>query len=171
MEIPYNHEKLSARPGGKMRTTLLIVGFVAMASIGIADPLQVSTSAVDTACAGSSTPPYCGVLFDTQGPNASGTAVLNGTFGPASAQETVSASAFAGYGVLKATASSSYSVSGTPEDIGVTANATFEDILTIGDPLLNGQAGLLYLSYSLDGQVSGSAFGVVVTEAGTSLGQ
>lgn len=157
-----------------MRTALLLAMFLAGAALSFASSLQVLTSADDTACAGSSTPPFCGVLYDTQGANASGLAVLNGTFGPSSAQETVSADAFASYGILNASASSSYNVSGTPESIGVTANATFEDILTItdpSDPALNGQPGLLYLSYALDGQISGSAFAVVVTQAGTSLGQ
>jgi len=155
-----------------MRACLLIALFLGVAALSSASSLQASTSAADTVCIGSSTPPFCGVFYDTQ--NSSGTAALSGTFGPASAHETVSSDAHAAYGVLNASASSSYSVSGTPESDFVTANSTFEDILTItdpSDPALNGQPGLLYLSYSLDGQVSGSAFAVVVTKAGTSLGQ
>jgi hypothetical protein len=157
-----------------MRTALLVALFLATTSLGFASSLQVSTDAADVACIGSSTPPFCGVFYETQGQDASGTAILNGTFGPTSAQETVAADAHAGYGVLNSSASSSYSVSGAPESVFVAASSTFEDILTItdpSDPSLTGQPGLLYLSYSLDGQVSGSAFAVVLTDAGTSLQQ
>jgi hypothetical protein len=62
----------------------------------------------------------------------------------------------------------------TPESVFASANAFYEDILTITDPSnpsLNGQAGILDLSYSLDGSVIGSAFAVVITESGTSLQQ
>lgn len=153
-----------------MRTSRWLV-LIAWVSLGLARSLQASTSAVDTVCIGSSTPPFCSVFFLTQPQDASGTATLNGTFGPTSAQETVTANAHAGYGVLNASASSSYSVSGTPESDFVTANSSFEDLLTISDPILNGQAGSLYVSYSLDGQITGSGFGVVIAQGGTSPGQ
>ncbi len=157
-----------------MRTALLAAVFLAGTSLSLADPLSVSTDAADVACIGNSTSPFCGIFRVEQDQDASGTAILNGTFGPTTAQETVAADAHASYGVLNSSASSSYSVSGAPESVFVAASSTFEDILTItdpSDPSLDGQAGLLYLSYSLDGQVSGSAFAVVVTEAGTSLQQ
>jgi hypothetical protein len=154
-----------------MRACWLLAIFAASASLSSADSLQVSTAASDTVCIGSSTPPYCTVFHDSQPAGASGIATLSGTFGPASAHETVSADAQASYGVLGASASSSFDVSGTPESDFITANANFEDILTISDPALTGQPGLLYVSYSLDGTVSGSAFAVVVTEAGTALQQ
>jgi hypothetical protein len=57
-------------------------------------------------------------------------------------------------------------VTGTPEADFVTANASFDDLLKISDPSLNGQAGLLYVSYALSGQISGSAFAVVISAAG-----
>jgi hypothetical protein len=151
-----------------MRASLLLGMLASGVSLGFASSLQVSTSAVDDVCIGSSAPPYCSVFSDTA------TGALSGTFGPTSAQETVSADANAGYGVLHASASSTYSVSGTPEADFITANANFEDILTItdpSDPSLNGQPGLLYVSYSLDGQISGSAFAVILAQAGTSLQQ
>jgi len=154
-----------------MRIALLLVTFGALSLLSFAGPLLASTSAVDTVCIGSSTAPFCSVFFLTQPQDASGTATLSGTFGPSSAQETVSADAHAGYGVLNASASSLYSVSGTPESDFITANSSFEDILTISDPALNGQAGDLYVSYSLDGQISGSAFAVVLTQGGTSPAQ
>ncbi len=153
-----------------MRTSRWLV-LVAWVSLGLARSLQASTSAVDTVCIGSSTPPFCSVFYLTQPQDASGTATLSGTFGPTSAQETVTADAHAGYGVLNASASSSYSVSGTPESDFITANSSFEDLLTISDPLLNGQAGSLYVSYSLDGQITGSAFAVLIAQGGTSPGQ
>jgi PEP-CTERM motif len=154
-----------------MRASLLVGLLLGVATLSSATSLPVFTTAVDDVCIGSSTPPYCSLFSDSQGQNAAGTAAIAGTFGPMSAQETVTADAHAAYGVLNASASSSFSVSGTPEADFVTADSTFEDILTITDPSLNGQPGLLYVSYSLDGQVSGSAFAVVVTKAGTSLGQ
>ncbi len=153
------------------RLLLLGVSLVTITGLGVADTLQVSTNANDTVCIGASTPPFCGVSFFQQPQDSSGTAVLNGTFGPGSAQETVSANAQAAFGLLKAGASSSYSISGTPESAFVTANATSEDIITISDPSLNGQTGYLELSYSLDGTVTGSAFAVVVVKAGTALEQ
>jgi hypothetical protein len=154
-----------------MRASWLLWAFLAGASLSSADSLQVSTAANDTVCIGSSTPPFCTVFHDTQLASPPGIAALSGTFGPASAYETVSADAQASYGVLGASASSSFDVSGTPESDFITANANFEDILTISDPALNGQPGLLYASYSLDGTISGSAFAVVITEAGTALQQ
>jgi PEP-CTERM motif len=154
-----------------MRAFFFVALFLGVTALSSASSLQVLTNAVDAVCIGSSTPPFCSVFYDKQDQNAAGTAAIAGTFGPTSAQETVSADAHAAYGVLNASASSSYSVVGTPEADFVTANSTFEDILTITDPSLNGQQGLLFLSYSLDGQVSGSSFAVVITEAGTNLGQ
>ena len=154
-----------------MRIALLLTILFAGAGVSFASVLTVGTNANDTVCIGSATPPFCAVFFLSQPQNASGIANVSGTFGPSTANETVSASAQAGYGILDASSTSSFSVTGTPEADFITANANFEDIVTISDPSLNGQAGLLSLSYFLDGTVSGSAFAVVITQAGTSLGQ
>src|SRR5581483_4192413 len=154
-----------------MRIALLLTILFAGAGVSFASVLTVGTNANDTVCIGSATPPFCGVFFLSQPQNASGIANVSGTFGPSTANETVSASAQAAYGILDASSTSSFSVTGTPEADFITANANFEDIVTISDPSLNGQAGLLSLSYFLDGTVSGSAFAVVITQAGTSLGQ
>ena len=164
MRISVWNEQLS-------RLTLLGVTLVTFMSVAAADTLQVLTSASDTVCIGTSTPPFCGVSYFQETQDSTGTALLNGTFGPTSSQETVSADAHSAFGILNASASSSFDVSGTPESIGVTANATVEDIITISDPSLDGETGFLDLSYSLDGTISGSAFAVVVVKAGTSLEQ
>jgi hypothetical protein len=157
-----------------MRITWLLGMLIASAVLILADPLAVSTSAVDTVCIGSGSPPFCDIFRVQQNQDASGNAVLNGTFGPPSAQETVSADAHAAYGVLNASATSSFNVLGTPETDFISANSNFEDVMTItdpADPSLDGQPGLLNLKYSLDGTLSGSAFAVVLTDAGTTLQQ
>jgi uncharacterized protein (TIGR03437 family) len=137
--------------------------FAAAASLGLGQPPQVSLYTDDFVCIGSN----CNILFSPQ--SGSKTAALNGTFGPTSAQTTVTENSGAAFGVLNESDSSSYSISGTSQSISNIAYADFEDILTISDPALNGQPGLLSLSYSLDAQVSGNGFAAIFTSAGLGI--
>jgi hypothetical protein len=157
-----------------LRTTWLLAIFSAAASLASGDLLSFSTGANTAVCMGSSTAPFCTDVLD--GNSSSTSASLAGTFtsnfDPLNT-ETVNASARASYGVLDAGIVSTFNVN-TPESVFASANAFYEDILTMTDPSnpsLNGQAGTLDLSYSLDGSVMGSAFAVVITESGTSLQQ
>lgn len=96
---------------------------------------------------------------DSQQFDGSPSATLVNTYSGGGATISVNDAANGAPGTVGATASSTYTVSGSSVLDGYTlALGGYQDVLTISDPSLNGQAGLLYLSYSLDGQVSGSPF-------------
>jgi hypothetical protein len=106
----------------------------------------------------------------------SGEAQLSATYGSLAANQatlTAVASGDGNYGDLHAGASASFDITGSPTNAFVRGGASFVDQLTISFAPWNGQPGLLYLDYSLDGTISstgeGNAFADVSIQAGTSL--
>jgi hypothetical protein len=70
------------------------------------------------------------------------------------------------YGVLRASSSGSFDITGSPQTAVVSGVSAFRDIITINFAPWNGQPGLLYVSYTLDGTISitGSAVAGVNVE-------
>jgi hypothetical protein len=90
-------------------------------------------------------------------------------------QFNIDGSAQAGYGILHAGMSSALDTTLSVTKASSHTQAGFEDIVTIGSPVLNGQPGLLNLSYTLSGSGSSSgqstSFATVRILAGVSLEQ
>lgn len=107
----------------------------------------------------------------------SGTASISGSFGStgAGAQMSTNITATSGYGVLHAGASSSINLTGSPRLADAVGDAIFEDIITISSTAFNGQPGILFVRYNLDGTISGTgadnSFGEVYLAVGSSLEQ
>ena len=87
----------------------------------------------------------------------------------------INGTAQGGYGTLHAGMSSSLDVAGSSMEASSVAQAAFEDVLTIRYDPLNGQPGLLYLSYTLSGSGwstgQNTSFASVRIFAGTALEQ
>ena len=62
-------------------------------------------------------------------------------------------------GVLKASAATSFDISGTQATVYSFGASAFKDVLTISNPPLNGSPGLLYVSYTLNGTIAVTANG------------
>ena len=97
---------------------------------------------------------------------ANGLAQLNNTY---ASTLSVASAAQSQYGVLRATATASFNISGTPQKAFTEADASFTDILDFDFAPWNGSVGLLYIAYALAGQISstgnGNAYGSVVISA------
>jgi hypothetical protein len=63
------------------------------------------------------------------------------------------------FGVLSAEASASFDITGAPASAWAFGQATFTDLLTINFAPWTGQTGLLYVNYTLDGNVSSTGNG------------
>jgi hypothetical protein len=144
---------------------------------GWADVLTSYISAIDTAniyYGAFGTPSFVIKVHELVGGVGVPSVALSGNWGDTSASLDETSDAVAGYGVLHSDASGSYSITGTPATAGIVANSLFQDVLTINDPALNGQSGLLYLTYSLDGTVAstggGKGFAEVIVQAGQPAG-
>ena len=99
----------------------------------------------------------CTDSIDRQIDDGSVLSVTAALFSPdAQGQFGVTGSAQAGYGILHAGISSALNSAGAVMQASLHAQASFEDILTISSPALNGQPGLLYVSYNLSGSGSSS---------------
>ena len=96
-----------------------------------------------------------------------GPAQLTTTYGTLAAnQATLSATAYGNgsFGSLRAEAISSFDVTGAPTPAFVFAEGLFVDQLTISFSPLNGQQGLLFVNYALDGTISSSGAGHAFTD-------
>jgi hypothetical protein len=85
---------------------------------------------------------------------------ISGTYTPVSGVSvTAVASGDSAYGVLKASASTSFDVSGSPRAVWAEGASAFRDVMTVSFAPWNGDPGLLHVAYTLDGTISGSGNG------------
>lgn len=85
-----------------------------------------------------------------------GPVTLIQTFSGNSDTVSVSALGAASFGVLRSSASATYSIAGSPTNAFAFADAFFNDVITISYDPWNGTTGLLYINYDLDGTISSS---------------
>jgi hypothetical protein len=145
--------------------------------------LAVIFGAAGTVDAGSYTPFVSGNVWPCLGAisglnctaggnqNAFGPEQVSMTYFAGSNSLTASASGTPGYGLYKTYASASFSITGTPVVAFVRGGAESVDDVTISDPALNGQQGLLYISYSVDGTITQSGAANGFLDVGFGAGQ
>ncbi len=88
-----------------------------------------------------------------------GLAQINNTFGDAGNSLSATASGNASFGVLSARALASFNIAGPSTNAFAFGQAVFTDVITIDFAPWNGNPGLLYVSYTLDGTTSSSGSG------------
>jgi hypothetical protein len=125
------------------RTYILILATLLLVPGALAGPIlsTLSSACLGVASAG-------GVCVGQGGLNSS----IAGTLTGANGAMTYSNSASAAYGSLHVFSQSSFDV--TNDGVFAGGFARFEDVLTISNPFLNGQTGILLLGYDVDGTVA-----------------
>jgi hypothetical protein len=103
---------------------------------------------------------------------AGGLTTVDGTFGSlaAGALVTAQASAIASYGTFGVLSSNTVDVTGVPANVQVTANAGFQDIVTISFAPFTGDPGILYISYTVNGTIANSGVDNSFTQLSVQLG-
>jgi hypothetical protein len=128
---------------------LVLNSFIGVAAVS-ASPFIVGSAGVAEACLGT----FCSTVVVN-----AGLAQINNTFSGSGDTLTVSAAGNATFGVLNASASASYNVTGPATNAFAFGQAVFTDIITISFAPWDGLTGLLYVFYTLDGTVSSSGSG------------
>ncbi|MBL8237460.1 MAG: hypothetical protein JNM66_08585 [Bryobacterales bacterium] len=155
----------------RIHTTLLALFLGALISMtdAIAAPFFVYRSASAVACLGTIAVGDCSSGYERDDAD-SGLAQVSRSFSGAGNSLTVLSSGDASFGVLKASASASYNITGSPINAYGSGIAGFIDIITIDFAPWNGSTGLLNVYYTLDGTISSTGAGKGIANVFLSAG-